>query len=149
MTENINHLQGTISEVSNSYEAELIVTGEPSLDEQNDYFLNLALNELVINCLENRVPGSEIGAQKVEIVFQNDHILVRDDFKYDDKTILRDRLQLLTDRVRTCEIATTKTVPGGLGVTSAVKTLGEIGRELEYHQEGRGIVAKISKSSNN
>ena len=55
---------------------------------------------------------------------------------------------MLRERVTSHAIATTKSEAGGLGVTWAAVLFDNIGKKLEFKQEGSGIVAKISLAQN-
>ncbi len=133
-----------------NYQCEVIIKGKIppyGIDsEVDENFLAWSIAfELINNCVENRVPGSEIGAKQIQVTFEHGKIVVEDDFIYENPEEVLASIITIRDSGKP---QTTRPIEedlgfplGGVGIFTTVKSLKDYGGELNYFIKDGTIVA--------
>jgi|SaaInlStandDraft_3_1057020.scaffolds.fasta_scaffold81789_1 hypothetical protein len=101
--------------------------------------------ELINNCVENRIPGSDEGASNVWISFEVGKLTIKDDFEYDDPEAVLKAIIAIRDsgKPKTTRLDDEgKPGIGGMGIYSASRFFSEYGGWLNYYVENNTIVAE-------
>jgi hypothetical protein len=99
--------------------------------------------ELLSNCVENRIPESDIGAKKITVTFQPGQVTVEDDFVYEEPEPVLERILAIRDSGKpfTTKPPEDGYTAGGCGIYTSTKTIRELGGNLDYHIKDGTIVA--------